>query len=67
MCNSIRAKKLINFVIIALFLLIVSGCASTPSVKTSDAKPGPTMRIWVSPDYRADSVYIEMPVKLRSQ
>ena len=47
------------FLMLLLFALMAAGCGRTPVIEDANLQ---TMKIWVSPEYRAGSDYVEMQV-----
>ncbi|MFT6388381.1 MAG: hypothetical protein ACJAUP_001762 [Cellvibrionaceae bacterium] len=56
-------KASMSFFLIPLFILVGSGCENVPSPEGRGVEQ--SMQIWVNPDYRGDSVYVEVPVSRR--
>lgn len=63
-------KTHINFFLIPLFILVGSGCENVSSFEEKEVGESMKMqsiKIWISPYYRGDSTYVQMPVSRRGQ
>ena len=53
-------KKYSHVLFLLVLTFLISGCETNLAIAESDAEN--TMSIWVSPDYRSDSVYLKVPI-----